>query len=397
MEYVFSDRIRDLKGNAIREIFKALNNPNIVSFAGGLPNASVLPAREIAEITASLMSGDKASEVLQYGATEGYMPLRERIASFVSRYGIKGQTSDNVRIVSGGQQTIDLMCKAFVNKGDVVLVEDPTYLAVLHILKTYEGVAVGVKSGADGLDLEDLERKIIKYKPAILYCVPTFSNPTGITYSTQVREGIARISAKYNLPVLEDDPYSEIRYEGERVPSVKSYDKVGNVVFTASFSKTIAPGLRCGYCVGEPELLNKLTIGKQAADVHSSMLSQGIIDEYMRRNLFDTNLAKAIPLYKTKKDAMIAALDRYMPGCFTHTDPRGGLFVWGEFSEESGIDTQQAFMGACDRGVAYVSGETFFADGLDRRHIRLNFSNASEAQIEECMHKLGDYFKELIR
>ena len=194
MQYVFSDRMKDMGGNAIREIFKLLSRPDMISFAGGFPTASLLPVKEVGEIAGDLLRGEKGVEILQYGATEGYAPLRERIASFVSRYGIVGMKSDNVRIVSGGQQTIDLMCKCFVNAGDAVLVEDPTYLAALHIVRTYRGVPVGVKSGEEGLDLEDLEAKIVKHKPKLLYCVPTFSNPTGRTYSGSSSAHMARSS-----------------------------------------------------------------------------------------------------------------------------------------------------------------------------------------------------------
>ena len=397
MEYVFSDRMKNMGGNAIREIFKLLSRPDMISFAGGFPTASLLPCGEVGEIASDLMNSDRAKEILQYGATEGYAPLRRRIAAFVSRYGIEGAGEENVRIVSGGQQTIDLMCKCFVNDGDVVLVEDPTYLASLHILRTYRGKAVGVRSGDEGLDLHDLEQKIKAFKPKMLYCVPTFSNPTGRTYSLAVRKAIAELTAKYGVMVLEDDPYSEIRFCGERVPSIKSFDKCGNVVFTASFSKTISPGLRVGYCVGDPAVMAKLTIGKQAVDVHTSMLSQAIVEEYFARGLFDKVLSRSIPVYKEKKDAMHAAIERYMPEEFSSTDPFGGLFIWGGFAEKSGVDTACAFAGACERGVAYVSGETFFADGKDRRHLRLNYSAASPEQIERGIKILADYFKELIK
>lgn len=394
MEYVFSDRMKNMGGNAIREIFKLLSRPDMISFAGGFPSAKLLPREEVAEIASHLLHSDRAEEVLQYGATEGYMPLRSRIAQFVLRYGITGVGVDNVRIVSGGQQTIDLMCKCFVNDGDTVLVEDPTYLAAMHIMRTYRGVPVGVKSGADGLDLTDLEEKIVKFKPKMLYCVPTFSNPTGKTYSLEVRKGIADITAKYGVMVLEDDPYSEIRFEGERVPSVKSFDKCGNVVFTASFSKTVSPGLRVAYCVGDERVMAKLTIGKQASDVHTSMLSQAIVEEYLARGLFDKVVARAIPVYREQKQAMYSAIQRYMPQEFTCTNPEGGLFIWGGFEN---LDTQAAFAGACERGVAYVSGESFFADGLDKRHLRLNYSAAGPDKIEKGIKILADYFKELLK
>ena len=393
MEYHYSDRIKDLKGNAIREIFKLLSEPNFISFAGGFPTKSLLPTDEVRDITSYLMSSDEAEAILQYGSTEGYMPFRETAVEYVKRYGIDGMDVDNTLIVSGGQQTIDLMCKAFINKGDVMLVENPTYLAALHILKTYEGVAVGVESGDDGLDIADLEAKIVKYQPKILYVVPTFSNPTGRTYSIEKRRAIAEITAKYNVMVLEDDPYSELRFEGERVPSLKHYAIADNVVYTTSFSKTVAPGLRTGIAVGPKEVMRKLTIGKQAVDVHTAQLSQAILNEYIKRGLIDERLKVMIPVYREKKNAMIEAIERYMPKEFEYTNPEGGLFIFGRFDESLGIDCEDLFKKVCESKVAYVSGVSFYADGSGRNTIRLNYSNASLEEIDTGIKRLGDFFK----
>ena len=396
MEYVFSDRMKNMGGNAIREIFKLLSRPDMISFAGGFPTASLLPCGEVGEIASDLMNSDRATEILQYGATEGYAPLRRRIAAFVSRYGIEGAGEENVRIVSGGQQTIDLTNKCFVNKGDTVLCEAPTYLAFLHILKTYEGNAVGVKSEEDGISISDLEEKIVKCQPKLLYLVPTFSNPTGKTLSEKKRKAIAELTAKYNVMVLEDDPYSELRFSGERVKSLKSFDKAGNVIFTASFSKTIAPGLRCGYCIADKEVIRKLTIGKQATDVHTSSLSQAIINEYLKKGLFEPHVESIKKVYKEKKDAMAEAIKKYMP-CdkIKFTDPEGGLFIWGEFSDN--IDTDEIFKDVCLKTkVAYVAGSTFFPGENVKNTFRLNYSNATLHQIDEGIKKLGDYFKNLL-
>ncbi len=324
------------------------------------------------------------------------MPFRKTACDYVKRYGIDGIDIDNVLIVSGGQQTIDLMCKAFVNKGDTVLVEDPTYLASLHILKTYEANAVGVKSGEDGLDLTDLEEKIKKYAPKMLYVVPTFSNPTGRTYSVEKRKAIAEITYKYNVMVLEDDPYSELRFEGERVPSLKSFEVGDNVVYSTSFSKTVAPGLRTGIAVGPKEVIRKLTIGKQAVDVHTSSLSQAILNEYIKRGYVDERLKVMIPVYREKKNAMIEAIKKYMPKEFKYTDPQGGLFIFGEFDKSLGIDCETLFPEICKYKVAYVSGVSFYADGSGRNTIRLNYSNATLEQIDDGIKRMGEFFKDII-
>ncbi len=396
MEYRLSDRIKDLKGNAIREIFKLLQQPDFISFAGGFPTKELLPTEIVKEITTDIMNGKEAADVLQYGGTEGYMPFRKTACDYVKRYGIDGIDIDNVLIVSGGQQTIDLMCKAFVNKGDTVLVEDPTYLASLHILKTYEANAVGVKSGEDGLDLTDLEEKIKKYAPKMLYVVPTFSNPTGRTYSVEKRKAIAEITYKYNVMVLEDDPYSELRFEGERVPSLKSFEVGDNVVYSTSFSKTVAPGLRPGIAVGPKEVIRKLTIGKQAVDVHTSSLSQAILNEYIKRGYVDERLKVMIPVYREKKNAMIEAIKKYMPKEFKYTDPQGGLFIFGEFDKSLGIDCETLFPEICKYKVAYVSGVSFYADGSGRNTIRLNYSNATLEQIDDGIKRMGEFFKDII-
>lgn len=396
MEYRLSDRIKDLKGNAIREIFKLLQQPDFISFAGGFPTKELLPTEIVKEITTDIMNGKEAADVLQYGGTEGYMPFRKTACEYVKRYGIDGIEIDNVLIVSGGQQTIDLMCKAFVNKGDTVLVEDPTYLASLHILKTYEANAVGVKSGEDGLDLTDLEEKIKKYAPKMLYVVPTFSNPTGRTYSVEKRKAIAEITYKYNVMVLEDDPYSELRFEGERVPSLKSFEVGDNVVYSTSFSKTVAPGLRTGIAVGPKEVIRKLTIGKQAVDVHTSSLSQAILNEYIKRGYVDERLKVMIPVYREKKNAMIEAIKKYMPKEFKYTDPQGGLFIFGEFDKSLGIDCETLFPEICKYKVAYVSGVSFYADGSGRNTIRLNYSNATLEQIDDGIKRMGEFFKDII-
>lgn len=396
MEFEYSDRLKNLEGNAIREIFKLLADPEVISFAGGFPTKALLPKEQIKEITDFLMDSSEAEEILQYGATEGYMPLRITALDYLKRYGIVNQKIENTLIISGGQQAIDLMCKAFLNKGDVVLVENPTYLAALHIIKTYEAKAIGVDSDEDGLNIEDLENKIKKYKPKFLYCVPTFSNPTGRTYSVEKRREIARVTAKYNMAVLEDDPYSELRFSGDRVVSMKSCAVDDNVIYATSFSKTLAPGLRTGIVVGNTDIIRKLTIGKQAVDVHTSSLSQAIINEFLKRGLMEPRLKEIIPVYKEKKVAMMNGIKNYMPDCFKHTNPDGGLFIFGEFPKECGINTLELFPAIAREKVAYVSGHSFYASEDVFNTMRLNYSNASIEQIDIGMKRMGDFFKKTL-
>lgn len=249
MDYDFSERVKNLSGNAIREIFKVLGDKEMISFAGGMPAAECLPAAKVREFADELLSENPVG-MLQYGATEGYMPLRRTFLDYVKNVGIEGYDTDNALVVSGGQQGIDLMFKAMTNEGDVILVQNPTYLAVLHIAKTYRLRPIGFDCGEDGADVDDLERKIAAHKPKIVYIVPNFSNPTGKTLKVETRKKIVEIAEKYNVVVIEDDPYGRIRFAGEHLPSIKSFDKNGHVLYLTSISKTIAPRAPRGACRG---------------------------------------------------------------------------------------------------------------------------------------------------
>lgn len=394
MEYTFSDKLKNLQGNAIREIFKLLENPEVISFAGGFPAKETLPVKEIEEISGEVLEKNGAN-ILQYGGTEGYSPLLETAVEYVKREGITA-TREETLIISGGQQGIDLSFKAFINKGDRVLVENPTYLAALHILKSYEGVAVGVDSDEDGINIVDLARKLVTYSPKMLYLVPNFSNPTGKTLSIEKRAAIYELCLKHGVMIIEDNPYGEIRFAGERVPSIKSLDRAGIVIYITSFSKVISPGLRTGIAVAPKEVVRKLTIGKQASDVHTSGLSQAIVDTYLREGRLDPHLQEIVPIYKMKKDAMHDAIEKYMPKGMRFTNPEGGLFIFAEF-DRKGVDTDKMFADVVKTtNCAYVPGNSFFADGKTFNTFRLNYSNATPAQIESGIKAIGKYFTEYL-
>ncbi len=392
MKYGYSGRMANLNGTATREIFKLLSRPEIISFAGGLPASECLPKKEIQEIAAGLLGGKDAMRILQYGTSEGFDDFRDALAHYVGKVGIHGVKRENTLVISGGQNGIDLMLKTLIDKGDTVLVEDPTYLAFLQILNSYEGRAVGVKSNADGLDIADLTEKIKKHKPKLLYVVPTFSNPTGKTYSAANRKAIAETTAKYGVTVLEDDPYGKLRFSGESVPALKSFDTCGNIVYITSFSKLISPGLRTGVAVGESEIIRKMTICKQGTDLHTSNLSQLIVKEYMEKYL-DAHIKDSLPLYRERKQAMIDAIDRYMP-YLKHTDPDGGLFIFGRLP--GGLNATQMLPQAVERNVAYIQGSVFYAGGGHEDTIRLNYSNANTEQIERGIKSLAKLIEEKI-
>ncbi len=392
MEYKWSDRLAKLEGNAIREIFKLLAKPEIISFAGGLPAKEGIATDIMNKLATELLQGEEGYKLLQYGATEGWAPLFESGADYLRKTGIEGATKESMLLISGGQQGIDLTMKAFINKGDCILVEKPTYLAAIHIAKTYEAKIVMVESDATGIDVEDLEAKIVAHNPKLVYLVPTFSNPTGKTIGVEKRKKIAEVTAKYQVMLLEDDPYSKIRFEGEEVPPIKAFDVTGNVLYNTSFSKTVAPGIRVGIIHGAPEVIRKLTIGKQATDVHTVSLTQAMVDKYLRGGYMDKVLDEVKPIYKAKKDAMIAAIERYFPSCVKYTNPEGGLFIWCELPE--GTDAKALLLKAIDVNVAYVVGDAFFADGSGKNTFRLNYSNATMEQIDTGINRLGNILKE---
>ena len=383
-----------MNGAATREILKLLTRPEIISFAGGFPATQCLPQKEVQEIAQELLSEGRATAVLQYGTTEGFSELREELIKYVKTAGIENIGLENTLVISGGQQGIDLMSKIFLDKGDAVLVENPTYLTALQIFDSYQANIVGVDADENGLVIEDLEKKIKEHHPKFLYCVSTFSNPTGKTYTVENRKAIAEITAKYGVMVLEDDPYSKLRFEGKWVPSIKSFDKAGNVVYLTSFSKVLSPGLRMGVAIGDKEVIRKMTIGKQGVDVTTSNLSQLIVCEYLKRGYLFPNIEKNMPIYRERKNAMIRAIKEYMPEEFSFINAEGGLFIWGGFNAP--IDTTKLAPEAIKYDVAYIQGQVFYPKADVVNMIRLNFSNAPVDKIDAGIHRLGDMFKKEI-
>jgi 2-aminoadipate transaminase len=337
--------------------------------------------------------------VLQYGNTEGYAGLRELLAPLLEEVGIRGLGLDNLLIVSGGAQGLDLMCRAFLNAGDVTLVEDPTFLGFLDTAKAYNGRNIGVRADDQGIDLEDLEDKMKRFRPKLLYCVPNFSNPSGKTWPAERRAAVASLAAQYDVMVIEDDPYGRLRFSGSPVPSVKSFDREDRVVYISSFSKTLSPGMRVGFAAGNAEVIRKLAIGKQGSDLHTSNISMAVVKRYLEKGFFYPNIEKSLPIYRERKTAMTEALRRYWPEEFRYTDPEGGLFIWGEFPQR--INTVEAFNAAIERNAAYIIGTVFFADGLETEGpprgigaLRLNYSNETPERIDRGMKVLGELFKE---
>lgn len=384
----FAHRFDGITGSAIREIFKMIAKPGMISFAGGNPSPAALPDEEVDRIAHQVLK-DNGKAILQYGATEGYPPLLESLKAYVENQ--LGCDIPAVLPVTGSTQAMDLLCKALIDPGDAILVEDPSFLGNLQCMKLYQAKLVPVESDEHGLMLDKLEEAMATQHPKMLYVIPTFQNPTGKTLAADRREPIARLAAKYGVVVAEDDPYRDLRYAGEGARSIKSFDKEGWVVFLGSFSKIISPGLRVGYMAGDSRILRKCTMGKQSSDVHTANLNQAIVDQFLRQNLLPGHIAKICQSYKQQLDAMLEELASFPEGT-RYTRPEGGLFVWVELP--SGMDAKAMLEQAVQRHVAYVPGTHFFAYGGHENTLRLNFSNSTIAQIHEGMAILRDVIRQ---
>ena len=384
----FAHRFDGITGSAIREIFKMIAKPGMISFAGGNPSPAALPDEEVDRIAHQVLK-DNGKAILQYGATEGYPPLLESLKAYVENQ--LGCDIPAVLPVTGSTQAMDLLCKALIDPGDAILVEDPSFLGNLQCMKLYQAKLVPVESDEHGLMLDKLEEAMATQHPKMLYVIPTFQDTTGKTLAADRREPIARLAAKYGVVVAEDDPYRDLRYAGEGARSIKSFDKDGWVVFLGSFSKIISPGLRVGYMAGDSRILRKCTMGKQSSDVHTANLNQAIVDQFLRQNLLPGHIAKICQSYKQQLDAMLEELASFPEGT-RYTRPEGGLFVWVELP--SGMDAKAMLEQAVQRHVAYVPGTHFFAYGGHENTLRLNFSNSTIAQIHEGMTILRDVIRQ---
>ena len=385
----FASRFDKVTGSAIREIFKYLAKPGMISFAGGNPSLAALPDEICAELAQDVLKND-GKRILQYGATEGYPPFVESLREYLTRqYGFDWELN-GLLPTTGSTSCMDLMCKAFLNPGDAVLVESPTFLGNMQTLNLYQAKLVPVESDEGGVMLDKLEEAIKEHQPKLFYVIPSFQNPSGRTLAADRRKAIYDLAVKYNFLIMEDDPYRDLRYTGEHLPTIKSYDATGHVAYMGSFSKIISPGMRVGYLVAEKDILRKCTIGKQGTDLHTPNLNQAIVDQFLRRDLLDAHIRSIIPAYKEKMELMLKELDSFPEGT-KYTVPEGGLFIWVEMPE--GFNATEIFSEAVDANVAYVPGTHFYPYGGHHNTFRLNFSNSTPEQIKEGMAKLRALFE----
>ncbi len=400
-DHRFAQRMQRMKSSIIRESLKIIEQPGIISFAGGLPAPEVFPLDQVAEASARILR-ENGPQALQYGATEGYTPLREYIVQHMARYGLT-VTVDNVLITSGSQQALDLLGKVFINRGDRILVEAPTYLGALQAWSAYGAEYISVPSDENGMNTDMLEHAL-RAGPKFIYVLPNFQNPSGTTLALERRECLVQLAERYGVPILEDDPYVELRFEGQDLTGIAVLDSrgrpectahyCGNVIYLGTFSKILAPGLRLAWVIAPPDVIRKLVQAKQGADLHTAMFNQMIAYELARTGFLNRHIDLIRRVYRERRDVMLQAMEKNFPRGVHWTHPKGGLFLWVTVPE--GMDTGKLLSAAVERQVAFVPGVSFYPDESGINTMRLNFSNATPEKIQEGIARLGQVLHERI-
>ncbi len=392
MKLLFADRMKYVKKSFIREILKITQNPEVISFAGGLPNPSSFPLKEIEVATQKVLEAD-GNNILQYGTTEGYLPLRNYIAKrYNKRFGLDIRAED-ILITNGSQQALDLLSKVFIDEGDDILIESPAYLGAIQSLSFYQPNLMTVTLNSDGVDLKSLAKLLETHQPKFFYSVPTFQNPSGLTYSPANRKALANLLVEHNVLLVEDDPYSELRFLGEEIPPIKCFmDDYG--ILLGSFSKIVSPGMRLGWVVACPEIMDKLVIAKQAADLHTNNFSQRVVYQYLIDNDLDAHIEKIKVMYKSRCIFMGEMIKKYFPPQVQVTQPEGGMFMWATLPD--GISSMKLMELAGLEKVAFVPGDPFYVSESNVSTLRLNFTNSDNALIEEGIKRLGSVIQKLM-
>jgi len=388
--HLFARRMDQMRPSTIREILKVTAQPEVISFAGGLPAPELFPVTQVAAAADTALS-QYGARALQYGQSEGFPQLREWIANEMQNRGVPSQPSD-ILVTNGSQQVLDLAGKLFLNPGDVVLTENPTYLAAIQAFQTFEVKFVPVPTDENGLIPEALPELVRLHKPKFLYTIPNFQNPTGITLSGPRRQALAKLAADLKLVVIEDDPYGKLRYHGTAIPPIKHWDEAGRVLYASTFSKTIAPGLRLGWVSAPPEIFSRLLILKQASDLHTSSFDQLVGYFYLTQNDQIAHLKKICAVYGERYGVLDAALRAEMPAGFTWTKPEGGMFLWVTGPAE--LDSLALLQRCIAQKVAFVPGRDFFPADGGRNFLRLNYSNSTPERIREGVKRLAALCKE---
>lgn len=391
----YAQRMERMGSSAIRELLKLTQRPGIISFAGGLPAPELFPVQQFDEASRRVLA-EFGSQALQYSTTEGYVPLRQYIVDKMSAYGIHADV-ENVLITSGSQQALDIIGKILINPGDKILTEEPTYLGALQAWHAYQADFVTVPTDDCGLCLDYLEEALCA-GPKFMYILPNFQNPGGFTLSWERREALIATADQYGCPIIEDDPYGELRFEGEHIPPLVVLDahklngnnhsfKHGNVIYMSTFSKTLAPGLRLAWVVAPRDVIQKCVMAKQGMDLHTSSINQMVAYEVVKDGFLKEHVRLIRRVYRERRDVMLAAMAAHFPPGVTWTKPQGGLFLWVRLPQE--MDAAVILEKAIEQGVAFVPGAAFHPHGNGRNTMRLNFSNAQPEQIEAGIARIG--------
>lgn len=396
MDYIFSNKISSLQPSAIREILKATSNPEIIPLAAGNPAPDAFPVDEVRGIAKGILEKTPI-DALQYGVSEGYKPLRDTVLKWMKKRENIGTENDDVIITSGSNQIMDLTAKVLCNEGDVVICEEPSFIGSLNTFRSYGCKLKGVPVEADGMNVEALE-KAIKETPnaKFIYTIPNFQNPSGVTMSLEKRKRVYALAKEHGIIILEDNPYGDLIVNGEKLPTIKSMDNDGIVIYAGSFSKILAPGLRVGYCIAPKPIIAKMTVGKQASDVHTPCINQMIVNEWLNNFDVDAHINKIRDIYRKKLNLMCECIDRELGDFVEYVRADGGLFLWCRLPDD--VDMLEFVSKAIEKKVAVVPGSAFLMNDTDKtQYIRLNFSTPSDEGIVNGIKALGEVAKEYRR
>ena len=390
-EKYYSQRIKNTPSSFIREILKVTQNPEIISFAGGLPNPISFPQEEL-KISMNRIADKFGAKIYQYSTTMGLDSLREFIVERYKKLWGMDITIDNVIITTGSQQALDLIGKAFINDNDTIMVEKPSYLGLLQAFCLYNANFVQTKLNNDGLDIEDLKNTIKNHKPKLAYLIPNFQNPTGLTYSKENREQVFEIIKDEDMLLIQDDPYVELRFEWERIPYI-GLNQTSKNIYLGSFSKIVTPGMRLGYVIADKKIIKMLETAKQASDLHSNIFGQYMISDYLQNNDLDKHIEKIKSLYKSQAGAMTNAMEEFFPAEIKFTYPKGGMFTWVTLPEDK--SAIKLFDKAIAKNVAFVPGDPFYVGVNNVNTLRLNYTNADSETIKEGIKRLSEALREI--
>jgi len=393
----FASRTLRMKPSMIRQLLALTQQPEIISFAGGLPDPALFPVDELNEAMSRVIKNN-ASAVLQYGETLGYRPLRETILTMTQKEGLKDIGPENLIVTTASQQGIDLVGKVFIDEGDTVIVEGPTYLAALQSWNVYGANFETVPMDDDGMMMDKLEESLNKLKskgvkPKFIYTIPTFQNPAGITMNLERRKKLLELAYRFDTPIIEDNPYGDLRFTGEHVPSLAALDDRGMVVYLRTFSKILCPGLRLGWIVSNKDVIKKISLAKEAADLCTPVVTQAATNEWVKMGGLDRHIPKIIASYSKKRELMVEMMKMHFPQGVKWTKAEGGMFIWATLDPK--VNATELFPKALEHKVAYIVGEAFYSNGMGKNAIRLNFSYPNHSQIEEGIKRLGELLKSI--